>query len=92
MNVKKMNDEIVVENRVEDTLLNINEKISGSYSSSNSAKLNSNNGKIADVVHTKASNLKSFKAYTEKYINIYTNASVEAADAAANVSRSYSGN
>ena len=80
INVKKMEDEISVENKIEGTLINLNEKAKGAYSSSNSQLLNSNNSSIADVVHIKAKNLKSFKLYTEKYINVYTNVGKKAED------------
>ena len=80
VNVKKMEDEISVENKIEGTLINLCEKAKGAYSSSNSQLLNSNNSSIADVVHIKARNLKSFKLYTEKYINVYTNVGKKSED------------
>lgn len=88
VNVKKMNDEISVENKIEGTLVNLNERAKGAYSSGNSHKLNSNGSSIADAVHVKAKNLKSFKLYTEKYISVYTNVSTKAEDTSAALANS----
>ena len=88
-NVKKQNTVINVETRIQASLNNINERIKNVYSSDSSSKLNSNNTNIEKSIYTKIKNLKSFKLYTERYINKYITASNQALQTSTNLSSHY---
>ena len=85
LNINKMNDEISQEEKIEKSLLNLKEKFNKCYSSERASKINTNNGYIADTIHVKVRNLKSYKLYTEKYVGVYSRVTSEAIDTSNNL-------
>lgn len=65
------------DNKIEGIIREVNEKIKSAYSSSNSGLLQKNNVNIANSLHTKARNIRSYKLYLEKYITEYTATSID---------------
>ena len=76
--VKKMSNYIEIEKEIEKKLNMINQEIEKIYTSYNSSNINKNNEYLLEAIHTKRKNLESYKLYTEKYIENYSNATKKA--------------
>ena len=72
IDVQVISDLIEEEAKIEAALIGLKDKLKDAYSSSNSSNVVGNSIDIANSVHVKLKNLKSYKMYTEKYISKYS--------------------
>lgn len=78
-----LNECVDEENKIEGLMRNINERLKNAYRSNNSDLIYKNNVSIANSLHTKARNIRSYKLYAEKFITSYASADIDAQNEAA---------